>query len=602
MQGLCPFIHFDLFGDHTGMKSQSRYDYANKEHIKKLMLSKKFRQYFFPSLIAAVAMSLSEFVDSMVVSNLMGSNALAIVSVCTPLMTIMAAIFMLLGGGGAICYTEALGRRDPKGADRIFTATLVTAFAASIVLMAAGQMLIRPLANLLCPGMVLGEELIAYMHTLLFSMPFLICVSLVLMYLPSAGSPKLSMTLNIFANVLNLCLDAVYIRLLGLGVNGAACATLTSYVISGIVTAVLFQRLNLKFRKPDFGCLGHVVKCGMAGCLSQIGFSLKFGFCNNKVSVLGGANALVAMSLCFQTVSIISIVVSGAVDTVRPLVSFLRSQQDYKGVRYMLVKTLRLIFGVSALFTIWLLFAPQSISAMFNVTDSETLAFVLPALRIFSLTYLLRSVIVVFMLYTSIIERTGYSMYISLFDGFVGIITIGMVMSRLYGVYGIWWTFPIDSLLLFISIIIINNYLLHKYPDRYEDILLSEKIPANVHLMDISLAIENGEISDLSQGVIDFCTKYGADTRTATLVGLCAEEMAVYTRQHRSEWLNLMLKVDEAHAILDFRSLGTPFDLCTISEEDIDANFKVLRGITQEYEYSNSLGMNCTRFAFPLHA
>ena len=30
------------------MKSQSRYDYANKEHIKKLMLSKKFRQYFFP--------------------------------------------------------------------------------------------------------------------------------------------------------------------------------------------------------------------------------------------------------------------------------------------------------------------------------------------------------------------------------------------------------------------------------------------------------------------------------------------------------------------------------------------------------------------------
>ena len=96
------------------MKSQSRNDYENKEHIKKLMLSKKFRQYFFPSLIAAIAMSLSEFVDSMVVSNLMGSNALAIVSVCTPLMTIMAAIFMLLGGGERSAIRKRLEDGIPK--------------------------------------------------------------------------------------------------------------------------------------------------------------------------------------------------------------------------------------------------------------------------------------------------------------------------------------------------------------------------------------------------------------------------------------------------------------------------------------------------------
>ncbi len=582
------------------MKPQN--DYSNRERIKQLMLSKKFRQYFFPSLIAAIAMSLSEFVDSMVVSNLMGANAMAIVSVCTPLMTVMASIFMLLGGGGAICYTESLGKRDEKAADGVFSATLLAALAASLVLMTAGLLLLRPLANLLCPGLVLGEEMLVYMRTLLFSMPFLICVSLVLIYLPSAGSPKLSMILNIFTNVLNLCLDVVFIRILNLGVNGAACATLTSYVAAGIITAVLFPRLHLKLREPDLKRLRQVAKCGLAGCLSQIGFSLKFGFCNNKVSLLGGASALVAMALCFQTVSIISIALSGAMDTMRPLISFLRSQQDFKGVRYMLVKALRLILCVSILFTLWLLLAPQSITALFNVSDPEALSYALPALRIFSLTYLFRSVSIVFMLYTSIIELTGYSTYISLADGFVGIIAIGMIMSRLFGVYGIWWTFPIDSVLVLVSIFFINRYLLQKYSDRFEDLLLVEKMPEDLHLLDISLAIENGEISQLSQSVIDFCAKHGADERTATLVGLCAEEMAVYTRQHRSEWLNLMLKVDRKTAVLDFRSLGTPFDLCSVTEEDIETNFRVLRGITQEYEYSNALGMNCTRFSFPLHA
>ncbi|MBO6015987.1 MAG: hypothetical protein J6P60_05310, partial [Lachnospiraceae bacterium] len=89
--------------------------------IKKILLTHKYRQLFFPSLIAAIALSLSEFVDSIVVSNLLDAKALSIVNVCMPLMTLMAAVYILFAVGGVINYTEKRGSNDPKGAAALFT-------------------------------------------------------------------------------------------------------------------------------------------------------------------------------------------------------------------------------------------------------------------------------------------------------------------------------------------------------------------------------------------------------------------------------------------------------------------------------------------------
>ena len=88
--------------------------------IKKILLTRKYRQFFFPSLVAAIALSLSDFVDSIVVSNLLDTTALSIVNVCMPLMTLMATVYIMLALGGVLLYTERRGKSDPKGAETIF--------------------------------------------------------------------------------------------------------------------------------------------------------------------------------------------------------------------------------------------------------------------------------------------------------------------------------------------------------------------------------------------------------------------------------------------------------------------------------------------------
>ena len=578
-------------------------EFKTSDKIKRLMLSKKYWQYFFPSLITAIALSLSEFVDSMVVANLLDSDALGIVNLGTPLMTVMSTIYMLFGAGGAIGYSESLGQQDEKTAGEFFTCSTVATLSISTVMLLLGIVFLIPFANLLSPGLVFGEEFLSYLRVLLYSMPFLTVVSMVFIFLPAAGSPNLSMALNIFANVLNLILDVVYIRVFHLGVNGAAYATLTSFILAGLILAFVFRKTNLRFGRLNLKHLVPSVKKGMAMGLTQIGYTLKFGYCNRMASVLGGADALIALTLCFQTISIISIVLSGTNDTVRPLVAFMRSQEDFKGVRFVIFRTLQVSMSVSIAFMILLLVFPQSITGMFNANEPEVLSIAFPALRIFSLTYLLRSVVVLYTAYTSIIGLTGYSMFLSLFDGFVGIIAICTVMIRFFGMYGIFITYPVDCFILVIIMIIVNNHLAKKYPERFEDAWLIDKMRPDVHLMDIALPYLDKDISKLSEKAQDYCLNWGMSRFRAHQVGLCAEEMAVYTRQHarKEDWLNLLLKVDDHKAVLDFRSLGSPFDLNVITEKDIEENFQMLRAIAPAYSYTYSLGMNNTRFIFPLH-
>ena len=87
----------------------------------------------------------------------------------------------------------------------------------------------------MCPGLTLGEEVVAYLRMMFLAMPVMITCVTVFTFLPAAGWPRLSMVLNIIANVLNLLLDFVFIRFFRMGVVGAAVATLSSYVVSGLV-------------------------------------------------------------------------------------------------------------------------------------------------------------------------------------------------------------------------------------------------------------------------------------------------------------------------------------------------------------------------------
>ena len=108
------------------------------------LLFRKFTQYLFPTMITYAAVSLNEFADSMLVSNLLGSNAMAIVGLGLPLMLALAAIYSLLGSGGSTVYAIAIGRRDHETAGKSLTAAMVTALIAGLLTVGLGNLFFGP--------------------------------------------------------------------------------------------------------------------------------------------------------------------------------------------------------------------------------------------------------------------------------------------------------------------------------------------------------------------------------------------------------------------------------------------------------------------------
>lgn len=89
-------------------------DFTRSDRI----LRRKLGQHLLPTMASYAALSLNEFLDSILVSNMLGSKAMAIVNLGMPLMLVYAAVYCLLGSGTATVYAVYLGKRDHEGAGK----------------------------------------------------------------------------------------------------------------------------------------------------------------------------------------------------------------------------------------------------------------------------------------------------------------------------------------------------------------------------------------------------------------------------------------------------------------------------------------------------
>lgn len=455
---------------------------SHKEMFNNSLIVDKFYQFILPNTVKVFSVCISAFVDALIVATLLGSGAMAIVNLGSPIILAVATLGALLTVGGSTLYASACGAFDKPKADRIFTVATLTAITV-VMLMTIGAFLARDLiVSLLCVG---NKELIAasqhYISILIGSMPVLAVANILFGFLPSAGKPKLSSMLLLLANVINLCLDVVFIKFLGLGIEGAAYATVCGYAVSLLVYLVYYLRrqLNMSFvriQRKDLLALRSICSMGSSASLSQLSFVIKVTFCNSLAVYYGGHNALIAISVCMQLLSMTSIFVGGIGSSMINITATLRGQKDFSATERVVRQAYVLILICSALtFVTFYIFAPE-IAFLYKARQADVLHLTVHATRIFALTILLRSLIIVFMFYVQSIRKTTYASFISIFDGFAGQLPIAWLLCKLLGLDGLWWSFPMNSILLAAIIVICNNHFLRsKGQIAYRNMLLIER-------------------------------------------------------------------------------------------------------------------------------
>lgn len=573
-------------------------DFTRSDRI----LRRKLGQYLLPTMASYAALSLNEFLDSMLVSNMLGSKAMAIVNLGMPLMLVYAAVYCLLGSGTATVYAVYLGKRDHEGAGKSLTVSMVVALAAGLLILGAGLVLFNPVSRLLCHDAELMPQFRTYLRVLLLSSPFLTTILTFTALLPSAGYPGYSMIVNVVANVVNIIMDYVYIHVLHMGVEGAAWATLTGYLVG--LAFLVFLGLGKKIKVhvshrigASFTLLKEVLKQGGPDAMTQIGFSLQFAFCNAVAAGLAGTAGIVAFSLCIQANSIISVFLGAVMGSSVPIMSLLHGQRDYSGEASVLKTSIKWQI-LMAIFTcaVFFLFAKQA-AAIYNIKEASEVPVAVQALRIYTLMLLLRSVVILYFRYLKVAGFAGYAILLSALDSFGAIIPIAWLMSRLVGIAGLWWAFPMSTVLILIFILIRNRYIEKHSDGRYIGLLLLENDENSTPVLDVTIADDPGSISGISERMQNVCEQNGIDSKMAVLAALALEEMAVYItgKKDHKAYMDILVRLHKGNVIIDFRCLGSAFNPLDDTEEDNLENVRLLRGIASSIENEYTLGMNSTR-------
>ena len=342
-------------------------------------VSKLLFRLSVPAILAQLINALYNMVDRMYIGHIEGYGDMALtgVGVTFPIIMIISAFAALVGMSGAPLSSIKTGEGDREGADKILSNCFVSLLGISVVLTAVFLLTQKQL--LLAFGA--SENTIGYATDYL---SIYLCGTIFVQislgmnaFITSQGFAKTGMLTVLIGAILNILLDPILIFGFGMGVKGAAVATVISQAVSAIwVLCFLFGKktklkIRRKFLKIDPRLMGSVLALGLSPFVMQATESLVVVVLNSTLKKYGGDLAVGSMTVITSVSQFALMPLTGLTQGAQPIISFNYGAKKPDRVR----KAFRLLFisCVSFSTAMWLaaLLMPQIFVVIF--TDKPAL-------------------------------------------------------------------------------------------------------------------------------------------------------------------------------------------------------------------------------------
>ncbi|MCY6958491.1 MATE family efflux transporter [Clostridium brassicae] len=300
---------------------------ATAEMMEKESISKVLLKLSVPAIIAMLITAIYNIVDTMFVGMLNNTSAIAAVSIVYPLFMFIGAIGVMFGAGGASYLSRLLGEKRKEEANRSLTSTIIIGCIFSLIFTVICITFLEQF--LLMYGvtettMPYAKE---YGYTIVAGSIFTIGTAIMSNTIRAEGNSKYSMVSTCIGGVINIILDPIFMFSFGMGIKGAAVATVISQIVSFIFLLRYYYskksyiKLELKFLKPTFNMFGEILKIGIPIFVTQVLASFALGFMNIGAKPYGDA-AVAAMGVVFRVMSIGFYIVFGIGQGFQPVAGY----------------------------------------------------------------------------------------------------------------------------------------------------------------------------------------------------------------------------------------------------------------------------------------
>lgn len=340
-----------------------------------------------PAIFANLSSAIYNIVDRIFMGSFVGNHALGAIAVTSPLISVMAALSLLITIGGSALLSMNLGKKDYEAADKMFTNMIVQAIVTSFVL-AVIYFCFAPQIVILCGAgreSALYAPAVTYLRISSVGLMFQLLNAVQASIIRAEGSPTYSMMVSISGGVLNIFLDALLVVVFPLGLEGAAIATVVSQMFSAGASSLFFLTKKSLFHWKGFGALDirqnlAIMKNGAAPAILQILIFLTGILSNNLLQkygnlsgVGGGDLAVAAMSVISTSETLCHTVVMGINQGTTPIISYNYGAHQYKRAVSATLIAQAIAFIPALLTWILMMFFPEILFRIFASKEADAM-------------------------------------------------------------------------------------------------------------------------------------------------------------------------------------------------------------------------------------
>lgn len=369
-----------------GMIFMKRIDFENGNIVGNILKAA------LPMLVAQIMSLLYNIVDRVYIARIpdVGTTALGAVGLCFPIIVIITAFSNLFGTGGAPIFSIERGKGNREKAGLLMNTSFTLLTLCAIVLIIIGLVFARPILVLF--GASDAGLVYAYPYLMIYllgTFPSMVATGMN-PFINAQGYATTGMTSVIIGAVANLLLDPLFIFVFGLGIRGAAIATIISQTLSAAFVLYFLRRkaeYKIRFlsRQELADCsenAKNIISLGTAGFIMQLTNSVVTICCNNVLSVTGGDVYISVMTIISSVRQMVETPIYAITEGSSPIISYNYGARRPKKVRQagMTMAVLALIYTL----LIWsvILAAPHFLISIFS-SDQALMTDTIPAMKLY---------------------------------------------------------------------------------------------------------------------------------------------------------------------------------------------------------------------------
>lgn len=413
---------------------------------------KNFFRYIGLSVLATMGLSCYILADTFFVSSVMGENGIAALNLAIPVFSLITATGLMIGMGAGTRFGVVRSAGDDREGNRVFTAAMLLGLLIGVLFLLAGLLFSGQLSRLLGADADTLSMTNDYLRTLLLFSPAFILNNILTVFVRNDGAPKLAMTAMLTSSFSNIVLDYVFMYPLGLGMFGAAFATGLAPLLSMLVLLTHFLRgkNGFRFSAGSFSLrrYGRMLSLGLSSFVTELSSGVVIVVFNMIILSLQGNIGVAAYGIIANLSLVVTAVFTGIAQGVQPLLSAMKGE----GKTAEIYRVYRAAIALSSLLAV-VIYAvvfvfSKEVVAVFNSGNNQSLTeLAIAGVRIYFTAFVFAGVNILTAVFFSATENAVRSFIISMARGIAVLIPAAFLLSALYGMNGVWLSFPAAEIL-----------------------------------------------------------------------------------------------------------------------------------------------------------